>query len=464
MVRFFNRKQDLSILEDIYASPASSLIVLYGRRRVGKTELSREFIKNKKGIYLFIETKPEKLLLEDLETSLEKVIGVKPRLDDWDDFFNQIFKIPEKIVIVFDEFQNLTKVNPDFFSKFQKYWDMHHRETKHMFIVVGSYVGMMKKIFQGSKEPMFGRATLLFNLKPFTFADSFKFLNGFLDISVEEAMKTYFILGGVPKYLLLAGEFGTSDAMNTFKKLFPDSRMLMEEGRNILVLEFGSEHKGYFSILEAISLGRAIPSEIADYTGIAASTVSKYLHELLYDYEIIKKEEPIINPKARSSRYFLNDNFFNFWFRFIYKNYGTFEIDPQMGEELVKKDINTYFGTTFEGVAREFLIGLNKKGVLPFKFLNIGRWWDKDTEIDLIAFNDKRKHTNRDAIFCEVKWKHLTKQEAEHIINGLKEKAGKVKGKWNEHYCLIAKKIEGKEQLDFLAFDLDDIGGEIGEV
>ncbi|NOR47664.1 MAG: AAA family ATPase, partial [Methanosarcinaceae archaeon] len=261
MVRFFNREHDLSILEGIYASQSSSLIVLYGRRRVGKTELSKEFIKNKKEIYLFVETKPEKLLLEDLEISLEKIIGIKPRLDDWDDFFNQIFKIPEKIVIVFDEFQNFTKVNPDFFSKFQKYWDAHHRETKHMFIVVGSYVGMMKKIFQGSKEPMFGRATMLFNLKPFTFTDSFRFLNGFLDISVEEAIKTYFILGGVPKYLLLAGEFGTPDAMKTFNKLFTDTRMLMEEGKNILVLEFGSEHKGYFSILEAISLGRAIPSE-----------------------------------------------------------------------------------------------------------------------------------------------------------------------------------------------------------
>jgi AAA+ ATPase superfamily predicted ATPase len=138
MVRFFNREHDLSILEDIYASPFSSLIVLYGRRRVGKTELSKEFLKNKKGIYLFIETKPEKLLLEDLEISLENVIGIKPRLDDWDDFFNRIFKIHEKIVIVFDEFQNFTKVNPDFFSKFQKYWDVHHRETKHMFIVIGS--------------------------------------------------------------------------------------------------------------------------------------------------------------------------------------------------------------------------------------------------------------------------------------------------------------------------------------
>lgn len=468
MVSFFNRTHDLSILEDLYRAPSSSLVVLYGRRRVGKTELAKEFIKNKKSIYLFVEIKPEKLLLKDLEGSLEKIMDFRPRLDSWDDFFDIIFKIKDKIIIVFDEFQNFRKIDPQFFSKFQKYWDEHHRESRHMFIVIGSYVGMIKRIFQGDKEPLFGRATLLYNLMPFCFSDSHTFLRGFYDLDTKEAMKFYFILGGVPKYLLLAGEFGTPDADKTFKKLFIDTRILMEEGMNILKLEFGTEHKSYFSILEAIASGKATPKDISDYTGIQASTVSKYLHELLHDYEIVKKEEPVIKTKARSGRYFLNDNFFNFWFRFIYKNYGTFEIDPEMGRELVRKDSNTYFGTAFESVAKEFLIAINKKdgedgksgkdkkdrkGGLPFRFLEIGRWWDKDVEIDLIGFNK----TTREILFCEVKWKNLTKNEAEHIMRKLKEKAVKVKGKWIEHYCLIAKEIGHKEELDFLAFDIADM-------
>jgi AAA+ ATPase superfamily predicted ATPase len=441
MVRFFNRTHDLSILEDLYRAPSSSLVVLYGRRRVGKTELAKEFIKNKKSIYLFVETKPEKLLLKDLEGSLEKIMDFRPRLDSWDDF---------------------KKIDPQFFSKFQKYWDEHHRESRHMFIVIGSYVGMIKRIFLGDKEPLFGRATLLYNLMPFGFSDSHTFLRGFFDLDTEEAMKFYFIFGGVPKYLLLAGEFGTPDADKTFEKLFIDTRILMEEGMNILKLEFGSEHKSYFSILEAIASGKATPKDISDYTGLTPSTVSKYLHELLYGYEIIKKEEPVIQTKARSGRYFLHDNFFNFWFRFIYKNYGTFEIDPKMGVELVRKDSNTYFGTAFESVAKEFLIAINKKdgenGIsgkdgLPFRFLDIGRWWDKDAEIDLIGFNK----TTREILFCEVKWKNLTRNEAEQIIRKLKEKAARVKGKWIEHYCLIAKEIEQKEELDFLAFDIADM-------
>ncbi len=299
MVRFFNREREISILNDLYGSPTSSLVVLYGRRRVGKTEIAGEFISNKKSIYLFVETKSEELLLRDLEDSMERVLGIRPWLDSWDDFFSLVFKIQEKLVLVFDEFQNFSRVNPDMFSKFQRYWDEGHRDSKHMFLVIGSYVGLMKKLFQGSREPLFGRATMLFNIKPFTFQDSFELLQAYSDISIEEAMKIYFILGGVPKYLLLAGEFGKADVIRTFERLFLEPGMLLEEGKNILVLEFGSENKAYFSILEAIAIGKATPVEIASYTGIAPNTVSKYLHELFYEYEIVLREEPVIEEKEK---------------------------------------------------------------------------------------------------------------------------------------------------------------------
>ncbi|WP_462273527.1 AAA family ATPase, partial [Methanohalophilus sp.] len=113
-------------------------------------------------------------------------------------------------------------------------------------IVIGSFVGMMKKLFEESKEPLFGRATYVFNVKPFTFADSYTFLNGINNFDLEEAMKTYFILGGVPKYLLLAAQFSEPDATSVFRKLFVETQILIEEAKNILVLEFGSQHKSYF--------------------------------------------------------------------------------------------------------------------------------------------------------------------------------------------------------------------------
>ncbi|MGD9779124.1 ATP-binding protein [Methanomethylovorans sp.] len=453
MVIFFDRVRELSQLEEMYSAPSSSLVVFYGRRRVGKTELSKEFVRNKKSLYLFVEIKSEELLLRDLEIELETITGIRPRLDSFDDFFTVLFNIKDKLVVVLDEFQNFARVDPRFFSKFQKHWDAHHRESKHMIIVIGSFVGMMKKIFEESKEPLFGRATYLFNIKPFTFADSYAFLNGIKHFQLEEAMKTYFMLGGIPKYLLLAGQFSEPHAMQVFKKLFVDTQMLMEEAKNILVLEFGSEHKGYFSILEAIASGKVIPAHIADYTAMPPGTVAKYLNELVHKYEIVKKEEPVVQGGSRNSRYFLHDNFFRFWFKFIYKYYGTFEIDPDLAEIIVKKDINTYFGYAFEDVAKELLISLNKQEELPFRFTHIGKWWKKDTEIDLIAF-DK---TSRNALFCEVKWKYLSEKEAWGIVADLKEKSKKVSGTWNENYCLIAKKIEGKENMDCFVFDMEDV-------
>ncbi len=183
MVGFIDRTNEIRILEDIYNSGSSSLVVIYGRRRVGKTELSRQFIKGKKAVYIFIETKPEALIFKDIEESLGEMFRITPRIDSWDELFDLIFKQKEKLIFVFDEFQNLSKVNSGIFSKFQKYWDLNHNESQHMFLIIGSYVGMIKKIFRDAKEPLFGRATMLFNLKPFNFFDSYAFLNVFSHLS-----------------------------------------------------------------------------------------------------------------------------------------------------------------------------------------------------------------------------------------------------------------------------------------
>jgi len=458
MVGFINRKNEIRILEDIYKSNSSSLVVIYGRRRVGKTELSREFIKGKKAVYLFIEIKPEALILKDIEESFGEIFEIKPRIDNWDDLFNLIFEHKEKLIVVFDEFQNLSKVNPGIFSKFQKYWDLNHNKSQHMFLIIGSYVGMIKKIFKDTKEPLFGRATMLFNIKPFSFFDSFTFLKAFFDLEIEAASKFYFIFGGVPKYLLLAGQMGTDDPVETLKKLFIDTRILAEEGRNILTLEFGSEHRSYFSILEAISSGNATPKEISDYTGLEPGAVSKYLHELVTNYEIVINEKPVIMSRMRDTRYFLVDNFFNFWFRFIYKNSRLLEINPEKAFEMIMKDINSYFGKAFEKMAAEFLIEMNRKGMLPFEFMDIGRWWHKTEEIDIITLNKEKKEIS----FFECKWSSLDAKEAQLILSELERKAALVNwynARRKERFGIIAKEIRDKEKLKgmgYIVFDLGD--------
>jgi AAA+ ATPase superfamily predicted ATPase len=458
MVGFINRKNEIRTLEDIYSSKSSSLVVIYGRRRVGKTELSREFIKGKKAVYFFIEIKPEVLILKDIEESLAEMLKIKPRVDSWDDFFNLIFEQKEKLIVVFDEFQNLSKVNPGIFSKFQRYWDLNHSKSQHMFLIIGSYVGIMKKIFKDTKEPLFGRATMLFNIKPFNFSDSFTFLKAFFDLKIEDASKFYFIFGGVPKYLLLVGQMGTDDPVETFKKLFIDTKILTEEGKNILTLEFGSEHRSFFSILEAISSGNATPKEISDYTGLQPSAVSKYLHELVNNYEIVIREKPVIMSRIRDTRYFLLDNFFNFWFRFIYKNSRIMEINPEKAFDLIMKDINSYFGKVFEKLAAEFLIEMNRKGLLHFEFMDIGRWWHKTEEIGIITLNKEKKEIS----FFECKWRSLNTNEAEIIFAELKRKAALTKwynARRRERYGIIAKDIMDKEKLKsmgYLVFDFGD--------
>ena len=458
MVGFINRTSEIRILEDIYNSNSSSLVVIYGRRRVGKTELSREFIKGKKAVYIFIEIKPEELIFKDLEESLGETLKIIPRIDSWDHFFDLIFEQKEKLIVVFDEFQNLSKVNPGIFSKFQKYWDLNHKKSRHMFLIIGSYVGMIKKIFKDAKEPLFGRATMLFNLKQLNFFDSFTFLNTFFELETEDASKFYFIFGGVPKYLLLAGQMGTDDPIETFKKLFIDTKILTEEGKNILTLEFGSEHRSYFSILEAISSGSATPKEISDYTGLQPGAVSKYLYELVNNYEIVIREKPVIMSRARDTRYFLQDNFFNFWFRFIYRNSRLLEINPEKAFEMIVKDINSYFGKAFEKLAAEFFIEMNRKGLLDFEFMDIGRWWYRNEEIDLIALNGEKK----EIFFFECKWSSLNAYEVEILLAELKRKATLVKwhnARRKERYGVFAKDIDEKEMLKgrgYLVFDLRD--------
>ncbi len=316
----------------------------------------------------------------------------------------------------------------------------------------------IKKIFKDTKEPLFGRATMLFNIKPFNFFDSFTFLNAFFNLEIEDASKFYFIFGGVPKYLLLAGQMGTDDPVETFKKLFIDTKILTEEGKNILTLEFGSEHRSYFSILEAISSGNATPKEMSDYTGLQPGAVSKYLHELVNNYEIVIREKPLIMSRTRDTRYFLMDSFFNFWFRFIYKNSRLLEINPEKAFELIMKDINSYFGKAFEKQAVEFLIEMNRKGLLPFEFMDIGRWWHKTEEIDIITLNKERKEIS----FFECKWSSLDSTEVEIILAEIKRKATLVNwynARRKERYGIIAKDIRDKEKLKgmgYIIFDLRD--------
>jgi AAA+ ATPase superfamily predicted ATPase len=219
------------------------------------------------------------------------------------------------------------------------------------------------------------------------------------------------------------------------------------------------DYSSYFSILEAIARGNSKLSEIANFSRIQAKDLPKYL-SVLMKLDIVEKIYPITEKRTtKRTIYKIKDNFFDFYFRFVYP----FKNDLELGNtkkviEVIKKEFNSFIGKKFEEISREFLYEMNLKGALPFRFSNIGTWWEKDKEIDIVALNKEEKKI----LFCEVKWQDINKNEAEKIFENLKEKAEEVK--WfnkarKEYFCLIAKEIKDKKDLQekgYLVFDLKD--------
>jgi hypothetical protein len=244
-----------------------------------------------------------------------------------------------------------------------------------------------------------------------------------------DALEAYFILGGVPKYLvdITPGE----DLLS--KHFFGSNATLREEGKNILIMEFGSEHKGYFSILESVSEGKVTPTEIADHTGLDISAVGKYLGELLEEYEFVAAERPATVDNRKLVRYRIRDNFFNFWFQFIHSRTSLIEIDRGRALQETKERIGGLYGKQAEEMVRGLVIA-DGQLIHPTE---AGRWWDRmGNEIDLMAVDEKTETS----LFCEVKW--TNRKIGWDIVEDLKRKAGLVQWRLprrKERFLLVSR-------------------------
>ena len=458
---FYDRERELEKLNEVYSYPGSSFIVIYGRRRVGKTTLVREFLKDKLSLYFFVGEKDEALLLDEWSREIEEKLSnylpsyVKPKFGSLEELveFLMDFSREKKLVLVFDEFQNFRTVKASFFSSLQRLWDEKNDGSNMMLIAVGSYVGMIKRIFMDRKEPLFGRADEWMKLKPFDFWTAWGFVRSLVEIIPKDFVELYSALGGMPRYLLYVPRYYRGDSVEAIKGLFFDEfAPLREEGLNVLKLEFGRFYRSYFSILEAVSLGRVTPKEISDGTGLKPLTVGKYLSELTNHYEYLVREVPVTeNPlKTRKVAYRISDEFFNFWFRFIYHNYTALEENPERVFERFRAEFSAFVGETYERIAREFVKGLN----LGFKPERVGRWWHKGEEIDVVAYDRQNV-----AIF-EVKWRNLSRKDARRVLKALEKKAELLPLGGNYRFGIIARELEDKKGLreeGFLAFDLNDL-------
>ncbi|NJE60599.1 ATP-binding protein [Thermococcus sp. 21S7] len=458
---FYDRERELEKLNEVYSFPGSSFLVIYGRRRVGKTALAREFLSDKLGLYFFVGEKDEALLLEEWSREIEEKLSnylpsyLKLKFGSLEELVEFLldFSRERKLVVVFDEFQNFRTVKPSFFSSLQRLWDEKKETSNLMLIAVGSYVGMIKRIFMDRKEPLFGRVDEWVKLRPFDFWTAFDFVHSHVDVPPSDFIELYSALGGMPRYLLYVPRYYQGDSLKALKALFFDEfAPLREEGLNVLKLEFGRFYRAHFSILEAVSLGHVTPKEISDKTGMKLLTVGKYLSELTNHYEYLRREVPVTeNPlKTRKVAYRISDEFFNFWFRFIYHNYTALEEDPGRVFDRFKTEFPAFVGKTYERIALDFVRGLD----LGFRPERVGRWWHRGEEIDVVAYDRKN------IILFEVKWKDLSLRDAGKVLRSLERKAELLPLKGDYRFGIIARELEGREELreeGFLAFDLNDV-------
>jgi len=390
---FFNRKKELAFFKSQKQLNEKRMIVLFGRRRVGKTALLKQAFPDAE--YFFVDTRSSQTLLKDFSRKL--INGV---YDSWEVFFKKLLE--ERRVIIFDEFQNFAKVDPAVFSVLQKVWD--ETDTNAMIVFCGSYVGMMKRIFEDSKEPLFGRSDYRIQLKPFSFISAFEMLKSF-GYSFEEVVIWYSVLGGIPHYLwrLKNNNHIENDLNHLF---FSDFAPLKEEGKNLLVGEFGSHHPCYFSVLKSISDKEMEMAEIADKSGLKNNTAAKYVSELVKYYDILEPVQDFFSTTNRGKRYRIKDKFLAFWFRFVYSNYDRVEFNPESAFLFAKENLMTRVGYVFEDIVREALPLLYKQKDIPFLPDRNGKTWGKvpkqkgkSYEIDIIGEKQNQ------LLVIECKWR-----------------------------------------------------------
>jgi hypothetical protein len=460
-MKFYDREGEIKKLRTLTSLDKSTMIVIYGRRRVGKTRLVQHVF-GIDSFYFFVTEKEERLILDDFRTILMERCDYVPNFMDFDDFFGFLFTLSDKEIFIFDEFQNFKKINTSVFSIIQKYWDKYQDERNYSLLFLGSYIGLMKHLFKDYKTPLFGRSDALFNLKPLQYDVCKDIL---MDLEISTFVEIYSIFGGVPKYYELLEKVNDRKLMNIISEQFLDiGAPLLDEGTNVLISEFGTQYRIYFSIIEAIASGASTLNDISNRTGIKNTSLGPYMSDLINEYEILVRKVPV-NEKASKSkkgRYFIKDNFFKFWFRFIHKNRGFIESGrPEYVLSKIESELDQYIGPVFENICVEFLYRSNDEKKLQFVFRNIGSWWNrKGDEIDIVALNDDTK----DILMGECKWNNR-KMDVD-ILTKLKDKKNLIK--WNlnartEHYCLFSKSGFSKrlhdaaEDEDILLFTLDDL-------
>ena len=418
---FVGRAEELGLLQELYDSDHFEFLVLYGRRRVGKTSLLGQFVQGKNAIFFSAQEKNDSLNLSDFSNLIQAHFKENSygTFSSWQNAFNYVGShVSERLLIVIDEFPYIATENPSVKSILQHTIDLSWKNKNIFLILCGSSISFMETEVMGAKSPLFGRSTSQLEIKGFDYLDSSKF---FPNYSNEEKLLAYGILGGIPCYL---ERFNCSNSIeeNICNKILKTGSFLKDEPQVLLKMDV-REPVIYNSILEAIATGSTRLSVISDKIHEETQKCSKYLNTL-QNLKVVERITPVGDGEtSKKGIYKIADNFFQFWYRFLFSNKSYFDIigPEEAAREIMQiESISNYMGPIFEHICLEYMVRMAKRGELPLTPSCIGKWWGansaskKQDDIDVLALG--RDGTS--AIFCECKFRNtlFDKTEFEDLI------------------------------------------------
>ncbi len=443
--QFINRKYELNFLNKKYDEDKPQLIIIYGRRRIGKTELIKEFISGKKTVYHLCTADSIEENITYLKSEFSSITGKSYFLNLEVDLFT-LFKYlideikDEKIIIALDEITYLVSLNKGILSIFQKIYDELMVNSRLFIIFSGSSISMMEDEILNFKSPVYGRRTGSLEISGF----DPNLIEYFYPGDFEDIVKIHSIFGNVPFYLSLIDK-NQNIEWNIKNIILSKGEILYEEPKILLKEEF-REPRIYEMILKRISEGKNTYGELQNALHLDSGNISRYL-ETLISSRFIKYIIPL-NQKRRGI-YEINDYFLNFYYKFVDPNRSDLELgNIESVFKKINNNLNTFYGHTFERIALEMV----SRGIIPIPIHNfqVNKFWHKDVEIDGVATNDKN-----DVVFIEIKF--VPDVDGIKIYNELKYKSLSVNIKRNkEYYMIIAKSFKTKSN-EAINVDFADI-------
>ncbi len=423
MNRFIGREKELSFLEEKYSSKKSELVVIYGRRRIGKTETIKEFCREKNAVLYTCTQAEDRRQLRSFSAAVSSVFRFSEYVsvfEDWERAFLSVKDFPRnengKSILVVDEFPYMVMENAGIPSVIQKLWDGILKDENVMIILCGSAMSFMEKKVLSEKNPLYGRATGIYRMGEMPFYDAVQFLEGY---TPQEKMTAYGICGGVPYYL---EQFDTEKSLeyNIVNAVLKKGAVLYSEPEFLLKQEL-REPMMYNSIISSIASGKTKFSEILDDTMTDKGKLSVYLRNLI-ELGLVERELPLDSGRGDRTNfqrgiYRLCNAFFRFWYAFVYPNYSLLEFGDTetVYRRLIEPRLDEFISFTFEDVCIEYMKRRNMEFTLPFLFTKCGRWWNRTTEIDVICSDGKGnlisgecKYRKREADTADLK-KHISK-------------------------------------------------------